>query len=120
MDKVYDLEERTKAFALDCRSLIRKIKRDIGNYEDSKQLVKASGSVAANYIEANESLSDKDFVYRAKVCRKESKESRLWLNLLSITDPSLDLERLRLTNEATEFIKIFTSMIGKFPGQNNR
>jgi four helix bundle protein len=55
MDKIYDLEERTKAFALECRVLIRKLKLDICNYEDGKQLAKSSGSVAANYIEANES-----------------------------------------------------------------
>lgn len=119
MDKIYDLEGRTKAFAVGCRSLTRKLKRDIGNIEDSKQLVKASGSVAANYIEANESLSDKDF-YRAKVCRKEAKESRLWLNLLLITDLELEQQRTHLSNEAGEFIKIFTSMIGKFPDQNKR
>lgn len=120
MEKVYDLEDRTKAFALGCRSLIRKLKRDIGNIEDSKQLVKASGSVAANCIEANESLSDKDFVYRAKVCRKEAKESRLWLNLLMITDSEQERQRTHLSNEAGEFIKIFTSMIGKFPDHNKR
>ena len=120
MDKIYDLEERTKTFALDCRALLRKMKLDIGNFEDGRQLVKSSGSVAANYIEANESLSDRDFVYRAKMCRKESKESRLWLNLLSITDSALEEERIRLIGEATEFIKIFTSMIGKFPNQNRR
>ena len=120
MDKIYDLEDRTKAFALGCRSLIRKLTRDIGNIEDSKQLVKSSGSVAANYIEANESLSDKDFVYRAKVCRKEAKESRLWLNLLSLSEAELEVQRNHLSNEATEFIKIFTSMIGKFPDHNKR
>jgi four helix bundle protein len=79
MGKVYDLEERTEAFAANCRKFVRKLKMDIGNIEDSKQLVRASGSVAGNYIEANEAVSTKDFVYRAKVCRKEAKESRLWL-----------------------------------------
>jgi len=42
-------------------------------------LVRASGSVGANYIEANESLSKKDFLMRVKICRKEAKESRYWL-----------------------------------------
>ncbi|HLZ16120.1 MAG TPA: four helix bundle protein [Cyclobacteriaceae bacterium] len=80
--KVYDLEDRTKLFAQDCRALMRVILKDIPNREDGKQLVRASGSVAANYIEANEALSKKDFIYRLKVCRKEAKESRLWLDLI--------------------------------------
>jgi four helix bundle protein len=114
MGKIYDLEDRTREFAWRCRVLVRNLTLDIGNREDGKQLVRASGSVAANYIEANESLSDKDFVYRAKVCRKEAKESRLWLNLLFIIDPEQNEQRNALVVEAGEFIKIFTSMIGKF------
>jgi four helix bundle protein len=115
MSATYDLEERTQKFAANCRSLVRRLKMDIGNVEDSKQLVRASGSIAANYIEANESISPKDFVYRAKVCRKEAKESRLWLNLLCIVEPGLDKERVKLAMEAGEFVKMFTTMIGKFP-----
>ena len=92
--KVYDLEERTKEFANGCRFLVRGLLMDIPNREDGKQLVRASGSVAANYIEANESLSKKDFIYRIKICRKESKESRLWLNLLTV---ELDQKELRNT-----------------------
>lgn len=70
MARVYDLEQRTEIFANDCRKLIRKIPMDVANREDSKQLTRASGSVAANYIEANEHLSKKDFVFRIRVCKK--------------------------------------------------
>jgi four helix bundle protein len=114
MGKVYDLEERTQIFAIRCRKLVRQIPLDIGNKEDSKQLVRASGSVAANYIEANEALSTKDFVYRIKVCKKESKESRLWLNILEITDKIQDQERNALLQEALELIKIFKTIISRF------
>mgnify|MGYP000869266139 CR=1 FL=1 len=51
--------------------------------EDKKQLVKSSGSVGANYIEANEKLGDKDFLFRVKIARKEAKESKYWLMLLN-------------------------------------
>jgi four helix bundle protein len=115
MGHVYDLEERTKIFAIACRRLIRKLPLDIGNKEDGKQLVRASGSVAANYIEANEGLSKKDFVYRIKVCKKEAKESRLWLNLLHILDVQSDAERKELLREAAELVKIFNAIILKFP-----
>jgi len=113
MSKTYDLEDRTKQFAKDCRTLVRSLPKDAGNTEDGKQLVRASGSVAANYIEANESLSKKDFVFRVKICRKESKESKLWLELLLITSPEQEKERQRLFQEATELLKIFSAIIVK-------
>jgi four helix bundle protein len=74
--KHYDLEERTFAFAQDVRTFIEQLKRTICNIEDGRQLVKASGSVGANYIEANEALSKKDFRMRIRISRKESKDSR--------------------------------------------
>jgi four helix bundle protein len=85
--KQYDLEDRTVMFAHRVRTFIKKLPRTISNIEDSKQLIRASGSVGANYIEANESLSKKDFVMRIKICRKEAKESRYWLKLMPL--PSL-------------------------------
>ncbi|MBI3952597.1 MAG: four helix bundle protein [Candidatus Doudnabacteria bacterium] len=111
--KNYDLEERTYKFAADCRKLIKKISRTISNIEDCKQLTKSSGSIPANYIEANEALSKKDFVMRIKICRKESKESILWLRLFDLEDPTLDKERNRLKQEATELMKIFGSILRK-------
>ncbi len=80
--KIYDLEERTYLFARDCRLKVRELIRTISNIEDGKQLVRSSGSVAANYIEANEKLGVKDFKFRLKISRKEAKESVLWLKLL--------------------------------------
>ncbi len=81
-NRPYDLEDRTFFFAQDVRALIKILERTIANVEDAKQVVRSSGSVAANYIEANEALSKKDFRVKIKVCRKEAKESRLWLRLI--------------------------------------
>ncbi|WP_298474384.1 four helix bundle protein [uncultured Maribacter sp.] len=64
--KVYDLEERTFLFAKSCRLLVKQLPKTISNIEDGKQLVKSSGSVGANYIEANEKLGEKDFKNRQK------------------------------------------------------
>lgn len=76
--------------------------------------VRSSGSVGANYIEANESLSKKDFVLRAKICRKEAKESRFWLNLIDTNhDKELEEQRLFLLQEATELMNIFGAIIRK-------
>ena len=92
--KQYDLEDRTLEFAKRVRAFVKKLPKTIANIEDIKQLVKASGSVGANYIEANEALSKKDFKMRIKICRKESKESRYWLRLVDTQrDRELDKER---------------------------
>jgi len=80
--KTYDLEDRTLTFAKKVRAFVRKLSKTIANIEDGKQLIKASGSIGSNYIEANEALSKKDFVMRIKIGRKEAKESRYWLRLL--------------------------------------
>lgn len=112
--KKYDLEERTFEFGRKCRELVKRLHPTTGNIEDGKQLIRSSGSQAANYIEANESLSRKDFVMRIKICRKESKESRLWLRLCEVgNNKELEKERLKLIQEATELIKIFHAIIEK-------
>ncbi len=84
--KRYDLEDRTLEFAKRVRSFVKRLPKTMGNIEDGKQLIRASGSVGANYIEANESLSKKDFIVRIKISRKESKESRYWLRLVDTND----------------------------------
>ena len=111
-DKPYELEERTFLFARECRLFVKQLPRTVCNIEDGKQLVRSSGSVGANYIEANERLSKKDFQLRVKICRKESKESRYWLRLLDIQeDESLNGKRNKLIQEATELLKIFSSIL---------
>ena len=92
--KRYDLEERTYFFARRVNEYVRQLPRTISNVENGKQLVRSSGSVGANYIEANESLSRKDFKMRIKICKKETKESRYWLKL------TWPLEKAQQENEA--------------------
>ncbi len=112
--KQYDLEDRTLEFAKRVRAFVKKLRKTIGNIEDGKQLIKASGSVGANYIEANEALSKKDFIMRIRICRKESKESRYWLKLVDIeNEPDQEKERNSLIKEATELMNIFSSILHK-------
>lgn len=112
--KPYDLEERTFLFAKDVRVFIKTLKMTIANIEDSKQLIRSSGSIGANYIEANEALSKKDFKFRVKISRKESKESVYWLRLITETNelPN-EIETKSLIQEATELKKILSSIIEK-------
>jgi len=109
-----DLEERTALFARRVRAFVRELPKSTASLEDGKQLIRSSGSVGANYIEANESLSKKDFLVRAKICRKEAKETRYWLSMFDILPPALSKERDSLIQEATEFLRIFSAIISKF------
>ncbi len=112
-----ELEERTYVFARDVRRLVQKLPRTDANQEDIPQLVRASGSVAANYLEANDSLGKKDFLMRMRITRKESKESRLFLRLVDCGDDSeLTAERGQLAQEALELKLIFSSIIIKSGG----
>ena len=103
-----DLVERSFRFATEVSRFVNRLPKLRSNYEDSRQVVRSSGSVAANYIESQEGLSRKDFFYRIKVCRKEARESGLWLRLVDIA-----LERDRLAAEADELKRIFSAIAGK-------
>ncbi|HNC24270.1 MAG TPA: four helix bundle protein [Opitutaceae bacterium] len=107
----HDLVERTFRFAWLTRRFVNRLPRLLANIEDSRQLVRSSGSVAANYLEAQEALSRKDFFYRIKVCRKEARESGLWLRLVNVGDaPLVETERGVLVEEARELKLIFAAI----------
>jgi four helix bundle protein len=112
--KQFDLENRTFRFARDVTLYIRQLPKNISNLEYGKQVVGASGSVGANYIEANEALGKKDFLMRVKICRKEAKECAYWLKLIVETNEGrYGQEGRKLFNEATELKKIFSSILIK-------
>lgn len=112
--KPYDLEERTYQFAKAVRAFVNRLPRTICNTEDVRQVVRSSGSVGANYIEANESLGKKDFWMRLKMSRKEAKERRYWLRLLDTGgNAELDSERDALIQESTELMNIFGAILRK-------
>ncbi len=113
--KPRDLEDRTFLFAQPVRAFVKELPRTLANTKDVRQLVRASGSVAANWIEADETLSKKDFLLRAKICRKEAKESQLFLHLLD-TGQDKTTTRDTLAGEARELTLIFSAIIGKATG----
>jgi len=113
---MYDLEERTLAFAKAVRTFTKKLPRTIENEEDIRQLARASASVGANYIEANESLGEKEKRMRMKISRKESKEARFFACLLDTGEDKLtEEERLRIIQEASELTSIFGAILKKIP-----
>ncbi len=108
----YDLEERTFQFTKHIILFCKKLPHTISNLELTRQLIRAAGSVGANYIEANEALSKKDFLMRIKICRKEAKETTYWLRLIMETNTMTFQEKdFSLLNEAMEFRKIFSSIL---------
>ena len=113
-NKPYDLEERTYLFAKEVRLFVKTLPKTTANIDDSRQLIRSSGSVGANYREANEALSKKDFMMRIKISRKEAKESAYWLRLIHETNslPNADLAQA-LMQEAIELKKIFSSIVEK-------
>lgn len=118
MAKQYDLEERTQKFALRVRDFSKRVPKDIANVEYTRQLIRSSGSIGANYLEANEALSRKDFVLRIKISRKEAKESRYWLQLM-VPGGDLTNEQRDLIREATELLMIFSAIVRKTQGSTS-
>jgi four helix bundle protein len=109
-----DLVVRTFEFVREVRRFINRLPKSIATIEDSKQVVRSSGSVAANYLESQEGLSRKDFFYRIKICRKEARESGLWLRLFDVdTDTALSAVRDSLVAEADELKRIFSAIAAK-------
>ena len=112
--KQYDLEERTYQFAKKVAIFCKNLPKTASNIEYIKQVIRSSGSVGANYIEANEALSKKDFVMRIKISRKESKESAYWLRLIiEINSEEYRTEGEILLKEAIELKKIFSAILEK-------
>lgn len=111
--KTYDLEERTFKFAKDVILFTNLLPKTTANAEIIKQVIRSSGSVGANYIEANESLGKKDFAMRIKICRKESKETIYWLKLVETNSDSLETKRDVHVKEGTELMKICAAILLK-------
>ena len=109
-DKKYNLEERTFVFAKNVIEYVRNLPKGITYSEIGKQLVRSAGSVGANYIEANESLSKKDFIMRVKISKKEAKESHYWLKLSTPTKINKQT-KIALMCECDELMKIFGAII---------
>lgn len=113
---MYNFEERTLKYSVEVRKFARELTKSNTNSEDIKQLVRSSGSVGANYIEANESLSKKDFLFRLRISRKEAKESLYWLKIIQQSNqlaPSLHTKCESLIQETKEIKNILSAIINK-------
>lgn len=111
-NQVYDLEERTAKFGENVIDFVKTIEKNAINARIISQLVGSAGSFGANYCEATEAESKKDFVHKIGICRKEIKETMHWLRLLARSNPEHKEEIRKLWKEAQELLLIF-SKIGR-------
>jgi four helix bundle protein len=107
----YNLEERLARFAERVIDLMKKLPQDAVNIRLIPQEVAAAGSAGANYNEANEAESKKDFVHKASIVKKELKESKHWLRLLARANPKYKQEFRDLWKENQELLLIFSKII---------
>jgi len=106
----FDLEERTEKFGKDIINICKILKRSLITVPLIKQLLRSGTSVGANYCEANNAVSRKDFINRIGIVKKEAKETVYWLDLLlEATDDEEDLLR-KLRQEAQELCFIFNAI----------
>ena len=112
-----ELEDRFHLFGKRTRDFCRKLKWDVINIEYIRQLVRASSSVGANYIEASDDLGKADEKMKIKIARREAKESIHFLDLvLTYGNTELEKERAGLIDEAGQIRKILSSIITKLGG----
>ena len=108
-----DLEVRTTEFAKMVIRLCKKLPSTTINRPLIDQIIRSSGSVGANYREANEAVGKKDFTYRIRIARKETKETDHWLQLIEVANPTIHGEIVPIAKEASELRSIFTSIHDK-------
>lgn len=111
--KKYDLEERTAKFGEDIIEFAKSLLDDTVNRPLISQLVKSATSIGANYAEADAANSKKDFRHKISICKKEAKETRYWLRMISKANPSVSDKCRKLWQEAQELLLIFSAILKK-------
>jgi four helix bundle protein len=109
--KKYDLEERTAQLGEAVIELVKTIRQDTINSPLISQIVRAASSVGANYVEADGAESKKDFQHKISICKKEAKETKHWLRMITSANPGRQAECRVLSNEARELTPIFSSIL---------
>ena len=109
--KIYDLEERTAKFGENIIDFCKKIPKNVITFPLIDQLIRAGASVGANYCEVDCAESKEDFEHKIGICKKEAKESRHWLRMVSTASPELRSEAQELWREANELQLIFITIV---------
>ena len=113
ISKKYDLEDRTLEFGKRIIRLVKALPKNSINLNLIDQVIRSGTSMGANYREANETETKKDFSFRIRICRKEGKETIYWLNLIIETNPEFSDRIKPLLQETIELVKIFATIAEK-------
>jgi four helix bundle protein len=105
--KAFDLDERSALFGEQVILFARSLKPDAVTSPLTTQLVRAATSIGANYAEADDCESRKDFLHKIALCRKEAREVKHWLRMLAAAEPTRKQEIRPLWQEAKELNLIF-------------
>ena len=111
--KQYDLEDRTLEYSKRVIRMCKTLSKNTINFKLMDQAIRSGTSMGANYREANETETKKDFKYRIRICRKEGKETIYWFNLIIEANPELQENIKPLLQETTELVKIFAAILEK-------
>src|SRR4030066_1359127 len=111
LPKRFDLEDRTLRFAKEIINFCKKLPNNTINFKLIDQIIRSAGSMGANYREANDSLSKKDFIHRLRITRKESKETIFWLELIKESNKNVNINNL--IDECSKLRNIFSTIINK-------
>ena len=117
-ERVYDLEERTAKFGERVIVFTKTLPRNEITRPIMTQLIKSATSIGANYCEADDAESSKDFVHKIGICRKESRESKHWLRMIATACPELVGQSRVLWSEAKELNLIFNSIARKIKSKH--
>ena len=112
-----ELEDRFFSYAKCVRDFCQKLKWNTINLVYIRQLIRASSTIGANYLEASDDLGKNDEKMKIKISRREAKESIYWLQLiLTYNDKELEKEQLVLIDEGNQIRKILSSIVTKLVG----
>jgi len=109
--RIYDLEKRTSEFSKRILRMVRALPKNRVNFRLADQVVRSGTSVGANYREANETETKRDFKFRSRICKKEAKETTYWLDLIVEENPIFKERIAPLLDESIELMKIFAAII---------
>ena len=109
----YDLEERTARFGEEVIRFLKTLPKNTITESLIKQLVRSATSIGANYSEADDAESSSDFRHKLGICKKEARETKHWLRMISVAEPEFKEDLKKLWQEAKELNLIFNAIIIK-------
>jgi four helix bundle protein len=104
-----ELQQRTKKFHVDIIKLCSDFPKNAAGFETAKQLIRAAGSVGANYRATKRAKSNADFIYKVQIVLEEADESLYWLEVVNEAEIKTGKEIIRLIDEANQLTAIFAA-----------